>query len=102
MIWTTAVVDGGERDCSEALAEKVGLLAADLGEFPMLGLGCVGRFGPSVAGQVEQPVRHADPLDVGARSIMLLGSTPEAAFSPWAMGEAGSPAPSTAEMCWLG
>jgi hypothetical protein len=68
------VVDGGERDPLEALAEKLGLLAAGLGELPVLGVGCPGRLGFSVADQVEQPVGRAGPLDVGLRAIMLLRS----------------------------
>lgn len=69
-----AVVDGGERDSPEALTEKLGLWAADLGEFPILGLGCLGL---AVAGQVEQPVRHGHPFNVRARAIMLLRPTPK-------------------------
>jgi hypothetical protein len=73
------VVDGGERDSLEPLPEKLGLLAADRGEFPVLVVGRLGRLGFSVTGQVGQPVRHADPLDVSVRAIMLLRSTPEGA-----------------------
>jgi hypothetical protein len=40
-----AVVDGRELDSPEALSEKLGLLAAGLGEFPLFGVGCLGRLG---------------------------------------------------------
>jgi hypothetical protein len=60
-----AVVDGRELDSPEALSEKLGLLAADRGGFSLFGVGCLGRLGLPVAGQVEQSVRHAGPLDVG-------------------------------------
>jgi hypothetical protein len=71
-----AVVDGCERDSWKAPSEKLGLLPANIGELPVLGFS-LGRFGFSVAGQVEQPIRHAHPLNVNVRPTRLLRLQPQ-------------------------